>query len=563
MSNGLGRISARTSILARAAGAFLGRFGASTRGNVAMLFAVAMPVLVMITMGSVDISRAQTVRAALQDALDVAALAAARSSATTNEEINEIGNRALRANLQHFSEATLSQASFTLNDNHVVVASAKVNVKTLVAGIVLPDSGRLFNDYIPVGSKTEVNRSAKNLEVAMVLDVTGSMAGTKLSDLQTAAKGMIDTVVKDQQSPYTSRVALIPYSMGVNLGSNAVNARGSVPSGRTITANSRSCTYWSCGNNVLTANGHGFKVGDRIFITGARGATGLNTRTGWASGVGGSSPVAWQVTAVTTNTFTINGSVSGTYSGGGVVYCASAGCEYQAFNNYAGGVTTNQISTCVTERIGAQAYTDASPSAARVGLSYPVGAVSAAGDNRCLASQVKPLSSDRSMLKGQIDSFVAVGSTAGQIGLAWGWYTLSPNFNSLWSGASAAGAYSTTDTVKVVVLMTDGEFNSPHAQGVLAGQGAAGTGYYEDQINIAPTNGSSLSQAQQLCNAIKGRGIAIYTVAFDVPAESNAAVLLNNCASSTDKAFVASSGTQLIAAFQAIGRDITQLRISK
>ena len=131
---------------------FAHRFAHSTRGNVAMIFAVAMPVLVMVTMGGVDISRAATVKSSLQDALDAAALAAARSSATTNEEINAIGNRVLNANLQHFPDAQLVSANFALNASQVVVASATVNVKTLVAGIVLPSSGKLLNDQIPVGA---------------------------------------------------------------------------------------------------------------------------------------------------------------------------------------------------------------------------------------------------------------------------------------------------------------------------------------------------------------------------------------------------------------------------
>lgn len=553
MTNGLGRISARTSILARAAGAFLGRFGASNRGNVAMLFAVAMPVLVMITMGSVDISRAQTVRAALQDALDVAALAAARSSATTNEEINAIGNRALRANLQHFDEATLSQASFVLNDNQVVVASAKVNVKTLVAGIVLPDSGRLFNDYIPVGSKTEVNRSAKNLEVAMVLDVTGSMDGNDIASLKTASIDLVDTIVKDQQSPYTSRISLVPYSMGVNLGALATQARGAVAAGLSISSASKSCSStWSgttC-NVTLTVPNHGFAVGDRFVIDSApTGSTSLNSSTN----------TAYTITARSTSslTFQLNRNPSTSVSGG-KIYCVTAGCAYLRFTNLDGGISVQKISTCVTERTGAQAYTDASPASAPVGRNYPMNEV----DNACLSSEVLPLSSSKTILKSRINALTAVGSTAGHIGTAWGWYTLSPNFNALW-GSSAANPYNSAETIKVVVLMTDGDFNTPYNTGVIAGDALTGSGANANKINQAATNGASASQAAHLCTAMRQRGITVYTVAFSVAANSPAATLLNGCASSSDKAFVASSGTQLVAAFQAIGRDITQLRISK
>ncbi|TWT10220.1 pilus assembly protein [Reyranella sp. CPCC 100927] len=69
----------------------------------------------------------------------------------------------------------------------------------------------------------------KNLEVALMLDVSGSMNGdtevpnvTKLKAMQDAAKALVDTVVQNQQTPYTSRVALVPYSSAVNVGSDSV-----------------------------------------------------------------------------------------------------------------------------------------------------------------------------------------------------------------------------------------------------------------------------------------------------------------------------------------------------
>lgn len=530
------------------------RFLAETHGNVAIIFALTMPVLVMITMGGVDINRASTVRTSLRDALDAAALAAARSSATSNEEINAIGNRVLSANLQTFPDVTLTSATFSLNTSHVVVADATVSVKTLVAGIVLPSTGRLFNDRIPVGAHSEVNRSAKNLEVAMVLDVTGSMDGNDIAALKTAAASLVDAIVKDVQTPYTSRVSVVPYSMGVNLGAAALNARGAATTGKTITGATRSCSTskkkTTC-TIVVTSTAHGFVVGDSVVINGLNGMNGaLN------------SPVntAWTITARTANTFTflISESVTGSYSSGGTAYCTNSGCEYKAFSNLDGGTSVQRISTCVTERTGTQAYTDVSPATAPVGRNYPMNGT----DNACLSSEIMPLSSNKTTLKARIDGLTAVGSTAGQIGTAWGWYTLSPNFNSLWSG-SAANAYNSSETVKAVVLMTDGDFNTPYNNGVIAADALSGSGANANKINANATNGASASQATQLCTAMKARGITVYTVAFSVSANSAAATLLNGCASNADKAYSASSGTELVSAFQAIGRDITQLRISR
>ena len=388
----------------------------------------------------------------------------------------------------------------------------------------------------------------------MVLDVTGSMDGDDIAALKTAAASMVDAVVKDQQSPYTSRVAVVPYSMGVNVGAAAQNARGTVTEGKAISSATKSCTSsWnstSC-TVTLTANNHGFAVGDRFVIdSGPGGSSSLNTPEN----------SSYRVTERTANTlkFTLTRDPS-TSVANARLHCVTTGCGYFRFSNMDGGSSVQKISTCVTERTGGQAYTDASPTTYPVGRNYPMWG----SDNACPSTEIMPLSSDRSALKKRIDGLAAVGSTAGHIGTAWGWYALSPSFNGLWNTASAANAYNSSETVKVVVLMTDGDFNTPYASGVIAGDALNGSGANANKINQYATNGASAAQAAQLCAAMKARGVAVYTVAFSVAANSAAATLLNGCASTPEKAFVASSGTQLVAAFQAIGRDITQLRLSR
>ena len=104
------------------------RLAGDVRGNVAMLFGLSLPVLILMTFGGVDIHRMSTVRVNLQDALDAAALAAARSPFTADEDLQRVGLAALRANLQAYPNVTLEedQTSFTLNDEDVVVADARV-----------------------------------------------------------------------------------------------------------------------------------------------------------------------------------------------------------------------------------------------------------------------------------------------------------------------------------------------------------------------------------------------------------------------------------------------------
>ncbi|MCZ9335964.1 hypothetical protein, partial [Klebsiella pneumoniae] len=82
-------------------------------------------------------------------------------------------------------------------------------------------------------------------------------------------------------------------------------------------------------------------------------------------------------------------------------------------------------------------------------------------------SPLIPLTSSKTDLKDRISGFSAAGTTGGHIGTAWGWYTIAPNFNSLWP-SSAAGAYNDPNVLKAVIIMTDGEFNVTYCSGVYA-----------------------------------------------------------------------------------------------
>ncbi len=183
-------IQQRAHQAARAITAWLGGIAQDTRGNVAMLFGMSLPVLLMIVAGGVDISRISTAKVGLQDALDAATLAAARSPYTEAADIQRVGMDALKANLA--AQPTMSllenETTFVLVNGSVVVADARVNVRTVIANIVLPPYGQIMDDELPVGVHSEVTRSSKNIEVALVLDVTGSMAGSRMTALKAAAR---------------------------------------------------------------------------------------------------------------------------------------------------------------------------------------------------------------------------------------------------------------------------------------------------------------------------------------------------------------------------------------
>ncbi len=604
---------------------FLRRLTSDARGNVALIFSLTLPVLVLMTLGGVDIHRASTVRVNLQDALDAATLAAARSPYTTDAELSRVGLASLRSNLQAYPDIILREdlTSFTLDNDNVVIASSKVDVKTLVANIFLPPYGKFMDDYLPVGAHSEVDRSSRNIEVALALDMSGSMRGQKLQDLKAAAKDLVDLIVQPVQTPYYSRVALVPWSYSVNPGRYLNAVRGTVTGataitdiGINLTGPQQSITRASRDRPVvITSRGHGFTNGDVVWISGVSGMTQinnrafvvagrnsntfqLNDRSGnridgrnygrlfgrsgrvqkcgddncsvivtsarhglddnehvYITGVSGMTGTH-RVGNATRDTYSIDRDPAGltTYRSGGQSWCARPGCTYYAFENENRDLATHRISDCVTERTGRQAYTDAAPtSAARVGRNYP----DPNGD--CMSSTVQPLSSNISGIKANIDSLSVSGSTAGQIGIAWGWYMVSPNFGSLWP-SSAGAAYNTAETLKAVIIMTDGEFNAPYCNGVMArGYNASNS----ESNNCDPDNGEPYAQSRALCDAMKVQGIIVYTVGFQIGNSGNARALLQYCASTPSGFYDAGSGTELSEAFNAIGRDITKLRISR
>lgn len=199
--------------------------------------------------------------------------------------------------------------------------------------------------------------------------------------------------------------------------------------------------------------------------------------------------------------------------------------------SYGPVVTGNGSADCVYERGGAEAFTDAEPVAGSM-LGYN-------GSTWCPSAEVYPITDNKAELKSRINGFTAAGWTAGHLGVAWAWYLVSPEWASIWPASSAPVPYGTSNTVKVVVLMTDGRFNTAYVG----------------------SNGNSGNQARALCTEMKNDDVVVYSVAFKAP--SSAQALLKDCSSSPDTYFPAKNGTELRAAFQSIARNINKLRITR
>jgi len=190
--------------------------------------------------------------------------------------------------------------------------------------------------------------------------------------------------------------------------------------------------------------------------------------------------------------------------------------------------------TCVYERGGDEAFTAAPPD--RDAWLQPADV----NEDDCPPTQPLPLTNNRFNLHAYIDSLTADGGTAGHQGVAWGWYLIDPDWDDVWPTLSEPLPYNEPDSTKVIILMTDGAFNSA---------------YFYDQ-------GSSDEQARSICNQIhSNEKIVVFGVAFQAPTEGEA--VLEYCATKSENFFAASSAQELEDAYQSIATAISDLRISR
>jgi Flp pilus assembly protein TadG len=475
------------------------RFKADQRGNVAMMFGgMAIPMFLLMG-GAVDIGRWMQARRQTQEAVDAAVLAGLRkyqdssSQDGAKDKAQAYALEVYKYNVQernaNVGASNITDSlNFELIDNNTSMKTngdIEMNMSFLpLAGInsmyVLKNNG----SELPV-SKTAIGKNTgTSLEISVMIDVTGSMCQpvnssgckrststtTKLYSVQEAAKSLVDIVVWDDQTQYTSKIALVPFSETVNLGTAAL------------------------------ANA-------------ARGTLATTKPTNCTTGATKYSPLL--STGPTT--------------------CVSA--EYSA------------STLAVTERLGAQAYTDASPSSAPVGRYYDP-------DGKALptAAVAAPLSNDKTKLKTAIDALEAAGGTAGHIGTAWAWYMLSPNFNTLWSSSvNFARPYSDTKVKnskggfalrKIAILMTDGEYNLQYCNGL---NSTYFDGTNEPKCPTGAKNGNSQAQASSLCTNMKAAGIEVYTVGAQVSEASK--TFLKSCATSPENYYDATDNNKLKQAF--------------
>lgn len=184
-------------------------------GNVGIIF--GLTVVPMITgMGmAVDMGKAHLVKKRLGFALDAAVLATA-SSMNTSHDLQDQFDTFIRVNFTDDSLGHITNTTMTVTDNRIF-ASATAEVDTSFMHFV-------GTDEMEVYAENEVVRETKGVEVALVLDNTGSMRShNNIGALRDASQLFLDELFGDDTYNEDFKVALVPYSAIVNPGAEALN----------------------------------------------------------------------------------------------------------------------------------------------------------------------------------------------------------------------------------------------------------------------------------------------------------------------------------------------------
>jgi Flp pilus assembly protein TadG len=207
-------------------------FGQNESGTIAVIFALSVMILIGTTGLAVDASRAYSVSMRVGSILDAAALAGAKMFDRPNSTDADI-----RARTQAFLKAhtnALNVTGLSLTNFQTAIDRSKSSVK-LTIDVKVPTT---FANVAGIPSfdftkSAKVVYDLKRVELAMVLDVTGSMAlNGKLDAMKVAAKEVIDLLIDPSAPPaLANKIALAPYAASVNVGGYL----GSVASGQSVT----------------------------------------------------------------------------------------------------------------------------------------------------------------------------------------------------------------------------------------------------------------------------------------------------------------------------------------
>lgn len=513
------------------------RLRACDRGAVAPIVGVCAIMLIGAVAVAVDVGRAQVAQSKLQAALDSAGLAAGSivGQNLSADLLKPEAQKYLDANFNGKTiDATIQEFNLDLSDDETKV--------TLDATATLPTTFmRIFGrDSVQVAARTEVTRELTGLEVALVLDVTGSMGDPvggspydsteKIAALRTAGQDLVNILFGSHDTVDDLWVGVVPFSQSVNIGTQH--------------------SSWLSDLSTYT---------NQIYCSGPTSGTPQCPNN--------SNTISSANVSTRTNPITLVNQY---------MYSSTAGWYF----------TPHSWGGCVLERwTNNRDVTDDVPSTQKW-QTYFVPDTSGSGNNNwrtstgnygvdnnadISANKGCPQQAITNMTNKKADLLTAInnltnprGNTHINVGAVWGWRLLSPDWRGLWGGDMDANDlpldYDEPLSQKAMIMMTDG--TNTMSSSIYTAYG------WLDDGHLGTTSSSTAvtklnDKTTTVCNAMKAKGVLIYTIVFGNDSSTTSKNLMKNCASETDFYFFSPSSDALKTAFKAIGDSLSKLRVSK
>ena len=475
------------------------RFAGDRRGNVALTFGIATLPLIGAVGAAVDFSHANSVKAAMQSALDSTALMLARDASTMTDPDLDARAKAYFSAMFTKPEATniVVNATYSTTSGTQVMVTGSAKVPTTIMTIA-------GYPTMTINGEATAKWGTERLRVALALDVTGSMASAgKMTALKSATKTLLKQLKGAAAKNGDVYVSIIPFNKDVNVGS------------------SNHAANWIDWTAYDAANSGGEGMSGSICWNGTLYDV---DNDGWhdvgnCSKNGGS--LCWNGTL-----WKFNGNW---YNAGSCNHMTWNGCVTDR------GEKTKPSSSDYDRNVTA-------PSTSIKSSLWP------AEQYGSCPEPMMALTYDWDALNGLVDKLEPDGMTNQPIGLVWAWQSL------VGGGPLTAPAKTSGYNYReIIVLMSDGLNTQNRWTSKYDGESDKQK-KVDKRMHENSTTGT--------CANVKGTGITIYAVHVNTDGDPKS-TLLENCASGTDKFWMITSAGDLANVFSKIATDITKLRVAK
>jgi len=497
-------------------------------GVVAIVLAMAIP-MVMASAGlAVDLAAAYNAKNRLSSALDKAALAAASSSGT---------DQFIRERMRAFFDANYPAEKYgepfdvdMIVNGSVMTVSASVRVPTRFMTL-------FGQDYVIVHEETQVVRELAGVEAVLVLDITGSMAGNNITALKAASNNFVNVMFDKIVDPQYLKIGIVPWSNAVNVGPYG---KGFTPAGATygtpFVDNPSTDPYVTPASSIVYGPGQNDWGGCVIERSPSSALTDASTPN-------------WPMYRYPANTCA---EYNCTQYNCAQYNCVRYNCaQYNCLRYNSSGRCTRYGTTCLSYSTTCAQYGTTCLVPGTTCIAHGATCVQWSGDpnNSCPDAPILPLTNDKAQIQGVINNLPTRGNTYSNLGMIWGWRVISPDFP-----FTEGAPYEDNKWSKTVILMTDGDNTINRTY--------SGEGPYN-------TPGTSLTATDQnnkfaqICTNMKAKGIRIYTITFQSAINNTTKSFYRNCATNPGMYFDAPSNQSLTEAFQSIANQLSQLHITK